>query len=137
MTIHNRKLKTITFDLGGTAFQGQLSTWQMVNNTPDGAKIYTYAPDGEAREETDPDYQLEMTFFADWRSGGISDYLTLNDGETAAFALDHHPDIVGEHVRWTGEVTLKAPNVGGDVRTSETTQVTLLCIGKPDYSRIG
>lgn len=135
MTLHNRKLKVITFDLGGTEFQCQLSTWQMVNNTPNGEKLYTYCPDGEAEEETDADWQLELTFFSDWRSGGISDYLTLNDGQVVAFQLDHHEQIIGEHVRWNGQVTLKAPNVGGDVRTTETTQTTLRCLGKPVYSR--
>lgn len=137
MTIHNRKLKLIEFDLGGTNFECQIKTWNLPNNTDDGDKIYTFCPDGEDREETDPDYALELTFFSDWRSGGISDFLVENDGETAAFQLDHHPDIVGEHVRWTGSVKLKAPSVGGDARTTETQEVTLQCIGKPVYARIG
>lgn len=135
MTAHNRKLKVITFDLDGTEFQAQCKTWQLVNNTPDGDLVYVYAPDEEFREETDDDYALEMTFFSDWRSGGISDYLVLNDGLQVGFTLDHHPDIPAEHVRWTGQVKVKAPTVGGDVRTTEETPTTLQCVGKPVYSR--
>lgn len=135
MTLHNRKVKLITFDLGGTQFQCQVSVWNMANNTPDGAKLFSLCPDGEAREETDPDYALELTFFSDWRSGGLSDYLVLNDGVVVAFQLDHHPDIPAEHVRWAGTLTLKAPNAGGTARTTETQQTTLQVTGKPVYSR--
>lgn len=135
MAAHNRKLKQITFDLGGVEYQCQISTWQMVNNSEDGEKRHTFCPDGEFREETDPDWSLELTFYADWRSGGISEFLTLQDDQEVAFQLDHHPDIPAEHVRWNGTVKIKAPSVGGEVRTTETTEVTLACVGKPVFSR--
>jgi len=132
---HNRKVKLIELSIGATAFQCQVQTWQVVNNTEDGEKMFSQCPDGEFREESDPDYALEMTFFSDWRSDGISDYLTVHDGETVAWQLDHHPDIVGEHVRFAGQVKLRAPSAGGEARTTEMTEVTLPIIGKPDYSR--
>lgn len=135
MSLHNRKLKQITFDLGGTDFECQVSNWQLVNNTEDGQKIYSFCPDGEAIEETDDDWSLTLTVWSDWRSGGISDYLMANDGDDVTFQLDHHPDIALEHVRWTGTVRLKAPNVGGEVKTTETQEVTLQCVGKPVYTR--
>lgn len=136
MTAHNRKLKVITFDLAGTEFQGQCTNWNLNNNTPDGEQFFVFAEGEEFREEADPDWSLTMTFFSDWRSGGISDYLQENDEQQVSFQLDHHPDIVGEHVRWTGSVKIKAPTVGGDVRTTETTTVTLQCVGKPAYVRV-
>ena len=102
-------------------FECQVNKWNIANNTEDGEKFYVFCPDGEFREEAEPDYALELTFFADWRSDGVSDFLTANDQQTVAFQLDHHPDIVGEHVRWAGSVKLKAPNVGGDARTTEMT----------------
>lgn len=132
---HNRRVKQIQLGIGGNQFECQVESWQMLNNTPDGEKRFGLCPDGEFREETDDDYALQLTFFADWRSNGISDYLTQHDKETVAFQLDHLPDIVGEHVRWTGELVLKAPNVGGGGRATETFETTLLVIGKPDYSR--
>lgn len=130
-----RKLKFIQFDLGGTQFECQLTSWQIVNNTPDGEKLFTFCPNGEVVEETDPDWSLELTFLSDWKAGGISDFLTQNDGLDAAFQLDHHADVVGEHVRWAGSVRVKAPSVGGDVRSTENTTVTLRCIGTPAYTR--
>lgn len=136
MTAHNRKLKVITFDLGGTEFQGQCNNWTLNNNTPDGDLFYVYAEGEEFREDADPDWSLTMTFYSDWRSGGISDYLQANDDSQVAFQLDHHPDVSGEHVRWTGNVKIKAPTVGGDVRATEVTTVTLQCVGKPDYERV-
>jgi hypothetical protein len=137
MSAHNRKLKIIEFRLGGLSYEIQLSSWKVVNNTDDGDKMWVFATGGEFIEEADPDYALELKFFSDWRSNGISDFLTTNDETDAAFQLDHLPDIVGEHVRWTGSVHIKAPTAGGDVRTTEVTEVTLQCIGKPVYSRIG
>jgi hypothetical protein len=131
MVAHNRKLKVITLDIGGEEFSAQCKTWQLVNNTDDGDLQYTYAPDGAFREETDPDWSLTATFFADWRSDGVSRYMTVHDGETVAFQLDHHPDITGEHVRWSGDLVIKAPGAGGDARTTEETEVELACVGKP------
>ena len=136
MTAHNRKLKLIEFSLDGERFECQVNKWNIANNTEDGEKFYVFCPDGEFREEAEPDYALELTFFADWRSDGVSDFLTANDQQTVAFQLDHHPDIVGEHVRWAGSVKLKAPNVGGDARTTEMTETTLQIIGKPVYTHL-
>lgn len=136
MTAYNKRLKEITFTLGGTEFQCQLNSWKLANNTDDGDKMFTYCPDGEFREEADDDWALELKFFSDWRSAGISDFLVANDQLTAAFQLDHYPGVVGTHVRWTGTVKVKAPSVGGDVRTTEMTEVTLQVIGKPIYARI-
>jgi len=135
VSLHNRKLKVITLDIGGTNRECQISNWQLNNNSEDGEKLYSYCPDGEAVEETDPDYSLDLTFFSDWTSGGISDWFVLHDGETVTFQLDHHPDIVGEHVRYNGSLVVKAPNVGGEIKTTETQEITLQCVGKPAYSR--
>ncbi|MCW6008502.1 hypothetical protein K1W54_28755 [Micromonospora sp. CPCC 205371] len=135
MSTHNRRIKQIEFTLAGVAFQCQVQNWNMANNTEDGEKLYAQCPDGEFREDADPDYALELTFFSDWRSDGISDFLTAHDMEWVAFQLDHHPDIVGEHVRWTGEVKVRAPNAGGEARATEMTEVTLPVKGKPVYTR--
>lgn len=137
MPNHHRRLKVIEFTLGGTAYDCQIRSWQMVNNTDDGEKVFTFCSDGsgEYREEVDPDYALQLTYDADWTSGGISDYLTENDGELVAFVLEHHPDVPAEHVTWSGNCYLKAPSVGGDARTTETQEITLQVEGKPVYTR--
>lgn len=139
MPINHRKLKLLTFTLAGNAFQCQINTWQMVNNTEDGERFYTFcgpAEDGEFREDAEPDYALELNFFADWKLNGISDYLTVNDQATVAFVLDHHVGVAGEHVRWTGSVKLRAPGAGGEARTTERADLTLQVIGKPLYTRV-
>jgi hypothetical protein len=134
-------LKLINFSLtpeGGSAtqFECQVRSWQILNNTEDGERHFTFCPDGEFREDADPDYALQFTFDSDWRAEGISDFLTAHDNEWVDFTLDHHPDIPGEHVRWTGRCKLRAPSVGGDARTQEVTEVTLPCEGKPVYERV-
>lgn len=140
MTIHKRKMRLVELSFGTApsdlAFECQLNTWQLNNNTEDGDRIYTLCPTGEDTEDTDPDYTLDCTFFSDWREDGISDYLWAHDGETVAFTLDHHPDIAAEHVRWSGNLKIKAPNVGGEARENEQTEVTFVIIGKPTYTRV-
>lgn len=136
MTAHHRRLKVITFELDSVEYQAQITSWRVVNNSTDGDKVFTFATDGEFREETDDDYALELKFISDWTSAGISTYLVENDGETVAFTLDHHPDISAEHVQWTGDCVVKAPSVGGDVRTTEMTEITLQVIGKPAFARV-
>lgn len=132
--LHNRKVKIIEFVLGGVSYECQVQTWNMANNTEDGEVLYSQCPEGETRDQAEPDYALEITFYADWRPNGISRYLTQNDGEIVAFKLDHHPDIPAEHVYWAGMCKLRAPNAGGEARTTEMTEVTLPCIGKPDFT---
>jgi hypothetical protein len=137
--IHSRKLKIIEFGLDEgedeKEFQCQISNWVIENNTDDGERFFTFCPDGEDREDADDDYALALTFFSDWRENGISDFLVEHNKELLPFRLEHHPDIPEEHVVWTGTVKIKAPNVGGDVRETESQEVTLPIIGLPVYSR--
>lgn len=137
-SVHYRRLKLVTFTLNGVDFSCQLNNWNIINNTVDGEKTFTYCGNpSEFRTETDDNWALQLKFFSDWRIGGISDFLIQHTREIAAFQLDHYPDIVGEHVRWTGNCVLKAPTVGGDIRTLEETSVTLLILGVPQYARVG
>lgn len=140
-TTFHRKLKVIEFTIGGLNYECQVQTWNMSNNTDDGDKLYSFCnpgntgTGGEFREDAEPDYALEITFYSDWRSAGISQFLTEHDQEIVAFKLDHHPDIPEEHVHWSGSLKCKAPSVGGDARTTEMTEVTLQIIGLPVYGR--
>lgn len=136
MTAHNRKLTHIIFSLDGTEYQAQVKTWTMNNNTDDATVFYVFQPGEEFAEPADPSWSLDVGFYADWRSDGIADFLMAHDEEDVDVVLDHHPDVPGEHVRWTGVIHLKAPNVGGDVRTTEEISTTLTFVGKPVYSRV-
>lgn len=136
MTVHHRRLKLIELEINGESYECQVQTWEIENNTDDGERHFTFCTDGEFREDADDDYALALTFFSDWRSpNGLTHFMTVNDKQWVNFQLDHHPDIAAEHVRWTGEVRLRAPNAGGEVRTEEMTEVTLPIRGKPTYTR--
>lgn len=142
MVATHSQLKQIEFSLGvgdpstPTQFECQVMTWNIANNTEDGEKVFTFCPDGEYREDTVPDYALEFTFIADWTDGGVSDFLTLNDGAVADFTLSHHPEDPDQNVQWVGTCKIKAPNVGGEARTGERSEVTMPIIGEPAYSRV-
>lgn len=129
MTVHQRRLKLITLTVDGTSFECQLNSWNLDPGTKDGDRQYTFCPDGTFVEETDDEPTLDLKFFSDWRSAGISDFLWSHPNQTVGFVLDHHPDIAGEHVRWTGEVLIKPAPVGGDARDTEMTEVTLQVLG--------
>lgn len=137
MTANHNKLKNSTLSLAGVQFEEQLTDFKLNNDSDDPEQFYTYSPTGAFQEAADDAYSLELKFFADWRAGGISDFLVANDGSTVAFTLSHNTDIVGQYVRWTGSVLIKAPTVGGEVRTTELTETKLGVIGKPVYSRVG
>ena len=91
------------------------------------------ALEGEFREEAEPDYTLTATLYSDWRSSGISTYAWQHDGETVNFRIDHHPNIAGEYVAFEGRLKIKAPNVGGDARTTEMSEISWVIIGKPTF----
>lgn len=125
MAPHVTKHKIVTLDVGGEDFAIQLRAYQLVNDTEDGERAYTFAPDGEYEEETDPVWNLEMTLLTDWRVNGVSDFLFSHNGEVMPFQLDVNPDIPAEHVRFSGDVKIKAPSVGGEARTTATHEITL------------
>ena len=153
MGAHNRRLKFLQISVGELdspdeaderSFGCQVESWQIVNNTPDGDKRFSFcfdpdqtdeqnALDGEFREEAEPDYTLTATLFSDWRSQGISTYAWQHDGETVNFRIDHHPNIAGEYVAFEGRLKIKAPNVGGDARTTEMSEISWVIIGKPTF----
>jgi hypothetical protein len=133
--LHQRRLKLIEFTVDGISFECQVQSWTLDPGFEDGDRLYSYCPDGVSVEETDPDPTLELKFYSDWRSNGISDFLWQHAGETVDFVLDHHPDVPAEHVTWTGQVYLKPGPAGGDVRTTEMTEVTLQCVDIPVYTR--
>jgi hypothetical protein len=142
MTVQQRRLKLINFTIGATSFDCQINSWKLDPGVKDGNRMYTFCPDGQFIEETDDEPSLELKFFSDWRSGGISDFLWANPNTVANFTLDHHPEIVGEHVRWAGQVFIKPAPVGGEARVTELTEITLqivgsLAAGTLVYSRIG
>lgn len=141
MAPHNRRLKILNLNIDGNPFDCQLQSWTYDPGIDDGDVQYTYCsdPDGDNSfiEETDPEPTLELHFFSDWRSAGISDYLWQHNGETLDFTIDHHPDIPGEHVRLSGKVVIKPGPVGGDARDTEMTEVTLQCVPSAQvYERV-
>lgn len=134
MAAQSRKLKLVNLTLDSNSFEGQLRQIMLANNTEDGEKMWT-ASGEDIREETDPDYALELTFLADWRANGISQWLWDHDGQTVPWSAQLHPDISAETVLFSGNCIVKAPNVGGEIRTTEQTEVTLLVQGKPVQTR--
>lgn len=122
---HNRRLKLIEFSIDSEQFECQVQSWTIDPGIEDGERMYAYCPDGTFVEEADPDPTLDLKFYSDWRSAGISWFLWDHMNETLDFQLDHHPDIPAEHVTWTGQVFIKPGPVGGDARTTEMTEVTL------------
>lgn len=130
-----KRRKLITLSIDGQSYECQVSTCRVVNNTPDGDRLYTYCPDGEQREEADPDYALELTYFTDWTVTGISWALTQLDGQLADFSFTDYPDDPAWTVVTTGQVKVRAPGVGGEVRTNDTQELTLPIIGKPVTAR--
>lgn len=134
MAAQSRKLKLVNLTLDGLSFEHQLRQITLANNTEDGEKLWT-ADGTDLREETDPDYALELTFLADWRADGISQWLWDNDGQPVPWSAELHPDISAERVLFSGNVLVKAPSVGGEIRTTEQTEVTLQVQGKPVQTR--
>jgi hypothetical protein len=136
MAAVNRKLKRIVFNIDGTEYQKQVSSWTLNNNTDDPEIFYVFEPGEEFAESAADSWSLDVSFYADWTADGISDFMMAHDGEDVPFTLDHHPDLPGEHVRWTGILHVKAGGAGGDANATETQDTTFQLVGKPAYSRV-
>ena len=138
MAVTHRKLRIAILVIGGINFEEQCRVINLVNNTDDPEVFDTFGgPASSFAEAADPSWTLELTAYADWRSNGLSDFLTVHDGETLPFSANMHPDIVGEHTQRAGSVLIKAPSWGGEIKSSHDTETSLAVIGKPTYVRIG
>lgn len=137
MSIHANQLKYVSFDIGGTDFRAAIKTWRLVDNTDEPETIYSYGPDGqnEDTEEENPAWALELEFYSDWRTPtGLNHYLWTNAGTTVTYTIGHNLGSTGEDPEFSGEVKLKRTSVGGEVRTTEMTELTLPVVGVPDYT---
>jgi hypothetical protein len=140
MTVHQRRLKIINLAIDSLSFDCQVQTWNIDPGIKTGDRDYTFCAAGEGQnsfiEETDPEPTLELKFFSDWRSDGISDFLQAHSMETVSFVLDHHPDVPDEHTRYSGQVQIQAAPIGGDARATEVQDVTLPIVGNYTYERV-
>lgn len=134
---HNRKIRNSQLLLDGQAFHSQCSNFVLDTGQGDAEQFHTIDPDSSFAEEAEAEPKLTLTLYSDWRSTGVTAWLWAHRGETLPFQLDHHVDIVGEHVRFSGSVQIKAPTVGGDARATETSEVEMTVVGDIDYERIG
>lgn len=143
MTVHQRRLKILTLEINGVDYSCQVNSFTLAPNAKAGNAEYTFCAAGEGAnmfyEETDDLWSLMIKFFSDWRASGISDVLSdpANNKTVVPFQIDHHQDIVGEHVQWVGSLMILMPDIGGDSRTTESQTVTFPVIGVPTKNRIG
>ena len=132
----HRKRKQITLSIDSVQYEVQVRNCIVLNNTEDGERQFTYGDGdggpGEFREEADPDYALEIEYFVDWSEDGISWALSQLDGQVVDFEFTDYPDVPAWTVTWSGQIKVKAPNAGGEVRATDMQTVTYPIIGKPD-----
>lgn len=135
MTIQYRKYVSAVVEFGGTTpdYSCQVTTLGVVNATPDGTKVYTFCASGagEFRETPDSAWQCTIKWISDWTSTGLNRYLATNDGATVAVSIHYDNGDSNYGRTWSGNVVLKQPSDGGDVRATETSEMTLNFIGVP------
>lgn len=142
MPVHQRRRKLITFELDGVNYECQITDWTLKDSDKVGDKKYTYCPDGEYREEIDPDdWTLDLKWLTDWRVGGLDRILNAAAGQDPPdnelpFTLVNHPDVTGETVTWSGVIIAKRPPAGGEARSTEESEMTFTGVGdfpEPTY----
>ena len=80
MAVTHRKLRIAILVIGGINFEEQCRVINLVNNTDDPEVFDTFGgPASSFAEAADPSWTLELTAYADWRSNGLSDFLTALD----------------------------------------------------------
>lgn len=137
-TVHFRYLTaTLAFTAPTLAdVSCQLTSVALTNNTPKGAKVYTFcAAGGNAGlfiEDVDADYTLDIEFRADWAAtNSFANYLETNDLVTVGFTLVIDPGATGRIRTYTGNLVAQAATDGGAARTPQALKVSLQIVGKP------
>lgn len=140
MPTHHRKLgkNSLRLAIGAVNFECQVQTWNYDHGIGEGERMYSFCPaDGGFIEEPAPEPTLEVTFYSDWRSNGITDFLFKNAGSTADFTIDVHPDRASEHVQLSGQLRIAPAPIGGEAQTTETLEVTFQVLEPATYTRVG
>lgn len=78
-------------------------------------------------------WELSVTLFQDFDALGITDFLFTNRGQVMPFS--YRPST--EHAQtWSGSVKVRPMDVGGDVKTRNTSDVALPLVGEPTVTYV-
>lgn len=135
---HHHKLKAIIFTIGGVNYECQVQQWTLNPGVSEGERMYSFCPPdgGSFIMEPDPEPTLDVTFYAYWANGAISDFLWQHTGEVADYVLEHNPGRPDEHVRFSGQLRVAAPPTGGEARSVEQHEVSFQLLDLPTYERV-
>lgn len=110
----SRRIKQITLTVGGVSYECQITGYEVQNNTPESEEVRTLCPDGIVYDDQDEQWSLNLKGLHDWAAGGISRAVLAANNTTVAFVLVHLKDVPAEDVQISGNVRIKAGNIGGD-----------------------
>lgn len=127
MAVTIARTKEVTFSLGDpavTTFNCQFTTARLNDTTEAGETIYTLCPDGEAAEEVNDSFELNLVGLSDWTDTGFNQWVWEHRGQTVDFELVTHPDKPTHTRTWTGQTKVLGTGAGGEARTNDTFDVT-------------
>ena len=129
---------TLTLEIvGGTAapFECDAHLCAIESKAGDVITYQTLCADGSFSQSGRSTYALHVVAVQDWSSTGLARFLWDNEGALAVFAYQAHGDatVVPSDTApgMTGQITLVAPNYGGEAETYAELDVTMPCTTKP------
>ena len=138
MPFTDSRLGPGTLQLGtapGTEFGFQVSNIRIVPavNSTDGTPTLAVP---EPAPETKTDWSLDGSAINDFAaSAGLQRYCYDNDGNTVAFSFTSNTT-VGEGATCSGEIVVRAFEIGGNVGEQLVTDFSWPCVGKPTFADV-
>jgi|SRR5215217_1126943 len=130
MSLNVNRNKNISFTLDGTSVDCQVQSYTFDPGIDDGDVLYSYCSSGANRtvQEVDDNPTLDVTFYADFHTTGVSRFLWEHKGEDVDFELVHLNDKADQKFTVTGVLRARPGPLGGDVRDNDMTETTFQVI---------
>lgn len=134
MPITDSRLKEGTLTLDGDAFETQATAVALVPSTDEeGDELETLSGDKILPDDVTT-WTLDITAIQDFTDAdGLLEFLRANAGDVVTFVWKPTTAAVPN---WTGSVKIRPAQIGGDVNTRNTSDVSLPVQGDitPDYT---
>lgn len=103
----------------------------VLSQSTDMQDVKTLCPDSTGSSPGTTAYQLDVTYYADEQTGGPSEFLWQNHGQSVTFEFNPYADAGADSAVYTGSCYAMWGGTGGAAGELAAVDVTLPIVGKP------
>lgn len=130
-----RAIKNMVVQLGSKRYEKAVSSCKFTPSVPSAVEFRGGTPDAVYKDQGSATWDAVITAAADYEDpDSFFNFCLDHEGETAT--ITYKPDAAGTFAR-QADITIVAPEIGGDVGAFPTVTLTMPCLTKPKAPAAG